>query len=636
LRNIIDFPFNVNLIENAWIQLRDGNRLAARIWLPETAMKEPVPAILEYIPYRKNDFTAEYDSMTHPYFAGHGYACIRVDIRGSGDSDGILVDEYSKQEHDDALEVLQWIVKQPWCSGEVGIIGISWGGFNGLQIAARGPPELKAVITVCSTDDRYADDVHYIGGCVLGVGMLGWASTMLVYNAIPPDPTNVGDRWRDMWIERLESSPHLIESWLTHQKRDAYWKHGSVCEDYSAITCPVYAIGGWADGYTNAVMRLLEGLPLKDIDTGIMDEPRLRVLMQDSVFPSIQYTERPGRWVAENSWPSNNIIYQRYWLNENSLDKTPNPEVKIKFSGLQTTGIDAGKWCPFGLPGDFPPDQRREDGESLSFTSALIKEKEEILGTPKISLVISVDKPNALIAVRLCDIAQSGTSTLVSRGLLNLTHRNSHENPKPLEPDERYTINVNLKATSYSLPIDHRWRVALSPTYWPIAWPSPEPVTLTVFTGESSHLNLPIRTSSLKDAKLTPFEPPERSLPLKVEVIRSPSLSWKNQKDVINNFNQITIKGDRGLRRIDSNEMVFEHTYCDKYIIQEGNPLSAQVYCERKIGIERGNWCTRVEAKSKMWADLKKFYVTNHLDAYERDTKIFSRERTIKFPRELV
>ena len=180
-------------------------------------------------------------------------------MRGSGESDGVLLDEYSPLEQADAVEVIAWLAAQPWCTGAVGMFGISWGGFNSLQVAAHRPPALKAIVTLCSTDDRYADDVHYVGGCVLGAYMLSWGSTMLALNARPPDPAVVGERWRDMWLERLEGSPPFVETWLSHQRRDAYWKQGSVCEDYSAIECAVYAVGGWADAYTNAVLRLLAG-----------------------------------------------------------------------------------------------------------------------------------------------------------------------------------------------------------------------------------------------------------------------------------------------------------------------------------------------------------------------------------------
>jgi len=163
VRIVQDLPQKVCEIENVWILLRDGTRLAARVWMPEDAEREPVPAILEYIPYRKRDFTTARDEPMHRYFAGHFYAAVRVDMRGSGDSDGILLDEYLPRELDDGCEVIAWLARQPWCNGAVGMMGNSWGGFNALQVAALRPESLKALITSCSTDDRYADDMHYYG-----------------------------------------------------------------------------------------------------------------------------------------------------------------------------------------------------------------------------------------------------------------------------------------------------------------------------------------------------------------------------------------------------------------------------------------------------------------------------------------
>ena len=259
MTTVTSFPRAVREVDPDWIPLADGNRLAAKIWRPADAETDPVPAILEYLPYRRRDFTAQRDALMHPYVAGHGYACVRVDLRGSGDSDGVLTDEYLPLEQDDALEVIAWLAAQPWCTGAVGMIGNSWGGFNALQVAARRPPALKAIITSCSTDDRYADDIHYMGGCLL-VEQLRWASTMFAHNARPPDPAIVGARWRDLWMQRLRESGLWLEPWLRHQRRDAYYKHGSVCEDFGAIACPVLAVGGWADAYTNAIPRLMQGL----------------------------------------------------------------------------------------------------------------------------------------------------------------------------------------------------------------------------------------------------------------------------------------------------------------------------------------------------------------------------------------
>ena len=651
----------------------DGCRLAARIWLPEDAVQHPVPAILEYIPYRKNDFTAERDARMHPYFAGHGYAAVRVDLRGSGDSQGILLDEYLAQEQDDALTVLAWIAAQPWCTGAVGIMGISWGGFNALQVAARQPPELKAVISIASTDDRYADDVHYMGGCVLGIEVLEWASTMLAFNGAPPDPEHVGAGWREQWLQRLELTPTFIEAWLSHQRRDDYWKHGSVCEDYAAITCPVYAVGGWADAYTNAVLRLLQGLPgirkgligpwahsfphdgapgpaigflqeclrwwdhwLKGMDTGILDEPMLRVWLRDSLPPTHSQTMWPGRWAAEPAWPSAEITPHTYWLNAQGLERIPRTEEQVAFRGAQEAGMYAGVWCPYGIPGDLPPDQRLEDGLSLAFTSEPANTPVEILGFPEVMLEIAVDRPLALLAVRLCDVAPTGASSLVTRGLLNLTHRHSHEEPTPLEPGKRYTVAIRLNAIGYALPAGHRWRVAISPTYWPHAWPSPEPVTLTLFTGEGSRLALPVRPVRAEDGQLSDFGPAEGSPPLQTETVRSARRSFEVRQDLARGRYQIIDHSDAGATLLIDNGILCGSGSTDVYTIFADQPLSAHVESRRTVEVGRGEWQTRVETSSTMSSDAQNFFVTNLLDAYEGNIRIFTRTWNLTIPRDLV
>ncbi len=669
-----EFPHAVREIENLWIPLPDGVRLAARLWLPVDAEQRPVPAILEYLPYRKNDGTARRDALRHPYFAGHGYAAIRVDMRGSGDSGGLLFDEYLPQEQDDALEVLKWLAAQPWCTGAVGIIGISWGGFNGLQIAARRPPELKAVITLCSTVDRYADDVHYMGGCLLGADMLPWASTMLAYNALPPDPRFVGERWRALWLERMERTPPYIEAWLTHQRRDAFWRHGSVGENYADITCPVFAVGGWADAYTNAVPQLLAGLSvprlgligpwshnypergvpepaigflqeclrwwdhwLKGIETGIMAEPRLRVWIQDSVAPRTHHAERPGHWAAEPAWPSPNIAARRLALNgDGTLAEQAGPPARLEHLGAQACGLDAGVWCPYGVPGDLPGDQRGEDGLSLCFTSAPLDSPMQILGFPEVTLTVAADRPDALVAVRLCDVSPGGASTLVSLGLLNLTHRDDHERPQPLEPGRPYQVVVRLNAIGHTLPAGHRWRVALSPTYWPHAWPSPAPARLSVFAGDGSHLELPVRSANPLDAGLRPFQPPETAAPLAVETLRAPSRRREVNRDLVSGAHRLVDVHDAGCFRILANGLEEDSSHTVTYQIVEGDPLSARIECRWAIALGRGEWRTRVETFSHMSSDADAFRVTNALDAYEGNARVFSKTWTFSVPRDRV
>src|SRR5437660_638148 len=379
------FPRTVRVIEQTLILLKDGTTLAARIWLPDDAEQNPVPAILEYLPYRKRDGTYERDALTHPYLAGRGYAGVRVDIRGCGESDGLLFDEYSRQELDDGVEVIAWLAAQPWCSGAVGMFGISWGGFNALQVAALRPPALKAIVTLCSTDDRYADDVHYMGGAKLDAGF-GWASFIFSDICHPPDPTLVGARWKAMWLKRLDALPLFLERWLRHQRRDDYWRHGSVCEDFSAIQCAVYAVGGWTDGYTNAIPRLLEHLSaprkgligpwahayphfalpgpqigflremlrwwdywLKGVDTGVMDEPMLRAWMMESVKPASHHDALPGRWVSEPSWPAPGVKLRRLFLTDEGLRDGSTTLTPRSVCSSQTVGkCCSGDWVPFG------------------------------------------------------------------------------------------------------------------------------------------------------------------------------------------------------------------------------------------------------------------------------------------------
>jgi uncharacterized protein len=652
-------------VDHAWIPLADGTRLAARMWLPADAEQAPVPAILEYLPYRKGDAFAERDSRHHPYWAGHGYAGVRVDLRGSGDSDGILPDEYSSQEQDDALEVLAWLAAQPWCTGAVGMFGISWGGFNGLQVAARRPPELKAVISMCASDDRYADDVHYAGGCVLGVDMLQWAATMLTLTAMPPDPAAVGEGWRETWMERMAGTPAYTEAWLGHQRRDDYWRHGSVCEDYAAIEAPVYAIGGWADGYTNAIPRLLAGLPgprrgligpwshafpqdgepgptigflqeclrwwdhwLKGDDTGVMDEPMLRAWMQDSVAPAGHHAHRPGRWVAEREWPSPQIVTEALALAAE--------ERELVLRSPETTGVDAGAWCPDGGLGDWPVDQRAEDGRSLAFTLAPLEEPLEILGFAEVELELAVDRPLALVAVRLCDVAPDGASLLVTRGLLNLTHRHGHAEPAPLEPGRRYAVRVRLDAIAHAFPAGHRLRVAVSTAYWPWAWPSPEPVTLTLFAGPGSRLLLPVRPRrDEEDATLPAFAEPEEAAPLEVEVLRPGQTSRTLTRDLASGAHEIAFTWDvGGHRRLVEARTEMEDENVTTYRIVEGDPLSASVHCRCSSALGREEWRTRVETESRMTASAEEFLVTHALDAYEGEERVYARTWTLAFARD--
>jgi hypothetical protein len=641
-----------------------------------------VPAILEYLPYRKRDFTRARDEPMHRYFAGHGYAAVRVDLRGSGDSDGILTDEYTERELADAEEAIAWIAQQPWCAGRVGMMGISWGGFNSLQVAARRPPALAAVITLCSTDDRYADDAHYMGGCLLNEN-LTWGSVLLTFNAYPPDPAVVGDGWRETWRRRLAAATLFSEVWMRHAWRDGYWRRGSVCEDYEAIECPVYAIGGWADGYSNAVPRLLAGLTgprkgligpwshafphdavpgpsigflqealrwwdrwLKDEETGVMDEPMLRVWMQESVPPRGSYEERPGRWVAEEAWPSPRIEPRQWSLAPGRLLESAGAgpggeDLELLLSSPLSTGSEGGDWCAFGADGEMPAGQRRDDGRSLTFDSAPLAEPFEVLGAPEAVFELAASAPRALVAVRLCDVAPDGASTRVSYALLNLCHRAGHARPEPLEPGRRYRVPVRLNDVAHRFPAGHVVRLAVSTSYWPIAWPSPEPVTLALFP-RGGHLALPVRPPRPEDAHLRPFEPPEQGPTLAHTRLRPARFRRAVKRDLASDEVRTVIQGDGGefegasLARVDDIDLEVGTQVTRRYRIHERDPASATAEVEHRTLLGREGWNVRVETRTRLTCDERFFRLEADLSAYEDDEPVFTRHWDQKIPRKLV
>lgn len=681
MRTVESFPYRIREIENVFIPMRDGARLAARLWRPVT--DEPLPAVFEYIPYRKRDLTRARDALNHPYLAGHGYVVVRVDLRGSGDSDGVLTDEYLPTEHADACDVIEWLAAQPWCDGNIGMMGISWGGFNSLQVAAQRPPALKAIVSASATEDLYVDNMHYMGGCLLSDN-LSEATVMFAFNSMPPDPAIVGDRWREMWHERLAGSGLWIDQWLEHQHRDDYWKRASVNEDYSAVRCPVLTVGGWADGYTNAIFRLLEhldvprlgligpwghkyphlGIPgpaigflqelvrwwdhwLKGRDTGIMDEPMLRAWMQDSVSPQPSYADRPGRWVGEPRWPSPNIRPRRYILDRWSLTENPGEATPrlLRVQSPLSVGMFAGKWASYAATPDLPSDQREEDGGSLVFETEPVEEQLEVLGLPVLELEVSADRPNAMIAARLSDVAPNGEATRVTYGLLNLTHRDGSAEPRPLEPDRMYQVRVPLNGMAHSFPVGHRIRLSLSSSYWPLAWPSPEPAMLSVRTGTST-LTLPQRPPRAEDDRLRSFEPPEAAPAAPATRLQPGEHHWKVERDLATGVSTLEIKDDQGTIRLDDIGTVVRRATTEWFSFRGNDVDSVQGETHTVRRLERDDWRTEVVTRTVLRCTATEFVIDAQLDAFELDgnradprtaqQRVYSQNWHRRIPRELV
>ncbi len=674
MKLVTDFPEKIREIENEFIAMPDGTKLAARMWIPEIAWENPVPAILEYIPYRKRDFKRVTDEINHRYFAGHGYAGIRVDIRGSGDSEGIITDEYLEQELSDGERIIEWLVAQPWCDGNVGMIGISWGGFNGLQIAARRPEALKAIITVCSTDDRYADDVHYMGGCLLGDN-LSWASVMFDRNSTPPDPEIKGENWRSIWLERLDKCGLWIKNWLEHQRRDAYWKHGSICEDYEDIQCPVMAVSGWADGYSNAVFRLLQhlkvprmglvgpwshryphdGIPgpaigflqecirwwdqwLKNKQTGIDKEPMLKAWVQESVHPFTSYEERPGYWLGLNQWPSKKVENKKYTLcNDYTLRINPGKKEEAMAMALQSPlnlGMFAGKWCSYSAPPDLPGDQRDEDGGALVFTSPPLEEDLHIIGMPVAQIELKVNRPVAMIALRLSDVAPDGKTTRVTFGVLNLCHRDDHEHPKKLRPGQKYTIKVKLNDIGHIFPAGNKIRLSASTSYFPMAWTPPQLVMMHIY-GRESFLTLPVITG--KGDKEVKFQPAEGAKPSsRKEIIHTPRYKWNVNRDLIKDEESMEVDKNEGTFYLKDIDLEISQQTQEKYSVRKDSLDSVKAETKSQRSLKRGKWNVQTLTHTILSSDEDNFYLHATLDAYESDKRIFSKIWNEKIPRDHV
>ncbi len=667
MKTITDFPNRVVEHADMSIVMSDGCRLSARVWMPEGACENPVPVILEHLPYRKRDGTAARDETTHPWFAGHGYVCIRTDMRGNGDSDGLMADEYTAQELQDAVEVINWAAKQPWCNGNVGVMGISWGGFNGLQVAALTPKPLKAVITICSTTDRYADDIHYKGGCLLGENF-GWSTSMLSYSSCPPDPALVGDRWLEMWLHRLENQPLHLSTWLRHQHRDDYWKHGSVCEDYTAIKAAVLSIGGWHDGYRNTIAHLVENISapvkgiagpwihkyphlaspapaigflqeakrwwdhwLKGIDTGVDKDPDYRAYLMDSIAPKRWLDARPGRWIAEQNWPSPSITSQRLYLAQGAALAKGRSGFLVQVSSPHDCGFGAGEYFASGFDGELPGNQSRDDAGSACFDSDELDAAMDIVGAPRIHLRLSCDKPQGQISVRLCDLRPDGSSALITLGHLNLTHRDSHEHPSAVPVGEMFDIMFDLDQIACRIPQGHRLRIAVSTTYWPMLWPSPETASIMI---EAGSVDLPKRALATGDE--VTFEAPEGAAAWRTEELRAPSYNHSSTRDADTGVVTTRIVADHGENRDLEHGLISGSEMKELWNIHPDDPTLASVSAQWEQTGGRDGQMWRTHISTGMRADKTDFFLTARIEAYENEVLVFERDFKDKIPRDFV
>jgi hypothetical protein len=487
------------------ITMADGTRLAARLWLPGN---RPAPVLLEALPYRMDDLTAMYASEYERLCDEGGFAVCRLDIRGTGSSEGIATDEYTAAEHDDICQVIAWLAEQEWSNGRIGMYGTSWSGFNSLQVACLRPPALGAIATIYASDDRYTDDAHYMGGALKAVDLVDWVLYMVACNALPPVPAVFGDGWREEWARRVDGTDPWLLRWLEEQADGPYWRHGSVRPGYDRIACPTLIVAGWADGYTNIAFRGFEALTcpkrvilgpwshgstatslpgphidlvpelirwfrrwLADEANGVDEEPPIAVFARRSTRPAPDLREVRGEWRSEATWPPARLV-----------------ERVLRPGGAGTDTIhvrgDVGRaaWisCAGRLPWGQPDDQRFDDALSLTYDWEPLVTDLDVMGHPRVRLTVTSPVPVAYVSARLCDVFPDGTSALACRGLLNLTHRDGHDAPRALEPGVPTEVEIELEATSWVFEPGHRVRLALAGADWPNIWPPPSGAPLQV------------------------------------------------------------------------------------------------------------------------------------------------------------
>ena len=565
--------YTVHIEHNVRIPVRDGLELSANLFLPEPVTAgERFPAILEMIPYRKDDWRYNTDFGRMRYLAQHGFACCRLDIRGTGSSPGIALDEYTPAETLDGYDAVEWLAAQPWCNGNVGMWGISYGGFTAIQVAMLQPPHLKAIFPVYATDDRYTDDVHYIGGCLVVSELAQYAVSQVAMNALPPKPEYAGSDWAQQWRARLEQTPPWTLEWLRRQTDGPYWRQGSLAPDYDRITCAIYHVGGWNDGYTNAVLRMQErctraprkalignwvhALPdhaypgpnldwlheflrffnfwLKGEANGIMDEPRFTFFRRTYTAPEAFPAHLNGAWVSAANYPLANSTATPLYLDGGALRwAAPSEDHIDHYAHRPTLGTRGGLCYGGGMgPNGLARDLRPDEALSLTYTSAPLDAPLDVMGFPEAVLHLRCTAPVAHVVVRLTDVAPDGASSQVAIGILNLTHRAGHEHPEALVPGELYTVRVPLKATGYRFLPGQRIRLSVASAAWPIIWPSPYTADNFLHTGPQTPSRLILPVVSLDDAAPPSFK---TEIPVLAEVgeWRGEPPVWEITEDVL-------------------------------------------------------------------------------------------------------
>jgi putative CocE/NonD family hydrolase len=653
--------YGVEVRRDVRIPVRDRLELSAHLWLPiaasgapdapdEPTADGPVPAILEMIPYRKDDWRWASDEARGRWLAARGFAFCRLDIRGTGSSPGIALDEYTAQETLDGYDAVEWLAGQAWCNGNVGMWGISYGGFTAIQVALLRPPHLRAIVPVYASDDRYTDDVHYIGGCATASDLSQYAVSMVGSNALSARPAYRGPGWETEWHERLERTPVWLFEWLRQQHDGPYWRQGSLAPDWASLSVPVFLIAGWMDSYVDAAVRMLErcvnaprralignwvhALPddaypgpnldwlhevvrffdhwLKGIDNGVMDEQALTFFEREYARPEPFPTSWPGRWRSEPGLPIPGAREQVLFLGSaGAFAGEPPGGGTERLVHRPTIGTRASLswgagWTPNGLARDLRPD------EALlpTWTSEPLVERLDLFGCPIALLSVASSMPVASLVVRLSDVAPDGTVAPVTAGILNLTHRHGHVQPEPLEPGRLEEVAIQLRATGYRYLAGQRIRLSVASAYWPVIWPSPYPGELTIHLG-TSRLILP--TIPVEATLPVPaFRTEPAGLPNVGAHASEDSAAWQITEDVLTGTVTVTTGGGETTILPDGTTLYSSELL--EMTASDGDPAHARMRTEVVYRLDQDGRAISVRANGLMTSTESEFDLTVDLD----------------------
>ena len=534
--------YAVRVIKNLRIQMADGITLAADLHMPE-APGFRGPAIIEYTPYHKGNNAAYGPRATrYPFFASQGYVFVNVDIRGTGDSEGFNDSPSSPQEVQDSLAVIRWCAEQPWCDGNVGMIGISYTAGVCYDAARLAPPELKAVVLCQMCSDWYAG-MACPGGSLRLFAMENFAPLMAAYNFAPPAPELLGEQWEAVWRQRLDHSKPWSLAYIDNLQDGPFWQSRLLRDQHERVKAATFLIAGWSDWYGDDMLhtyaklqcpkRVIVGpwthnypenawpLPrmndryeclrwfdkyLKGLDTDpaqpLEREPPVVVFVRDYTAPAPLRRTDAGYFRCEPTWPPCAATQSWELGSQGCLslvepgNKKPVAAGSDAFVYRPDVGIAAGRYAI----GQFTPgwgmadDQRLDEGLSLVYTTPGLDRPAEVIGVPRVRLYYQASASTTFLSVKLCDVAPDGTSVLVSKALLNLTHRDAPAAPSPLVAGQVYHLDLPLQAVAYRFAPGHRVRLMFSGADVLNAWPTPQAYTASLHhgSGRASCLELPL------------------------------------------------------------------------------------------------------------------------------------------------